>query len=378
MKALDLIGQRFGKLVVISRAGNDSFGRAHWNCVCDCGQECVYCTGDLNSWRNSCGCISILTGKSFGLLTVLGKAEKQIKGKTLWKCICQCGGLRTTSTNKLKSGHVKSCGCLGRPSYILKGQKFGRLTAERIVKNSTWECVCDCGNSTTATQKDLRAGTKKSCGCMRKSKEYLTGMKTCTKCGEKKEVSQFHHDKGAPGGIYSQCADCKNKRSKIYRNAHPFYHRTIDPEKKREASRRWRENNPEKTRATYTRRHARELATLRGRLNNRMSAAVWKALRDNKQGRPWESLVGYTVDQLKRHIGKRFTDGMSWDALMRGEIHIDHKIPKAVFNYDKPTDIDFKKCWALKNLRPMWADANRSKNAKIEKPFQPSLTMEVQ
>lgn len=37
----DLTGQRFGKLVVQSRAPNVS-GTARWRCVCDCGARCVH------------------------------------------------------------------------------------------------------------------------------------------------------------------------------------------------------------------------------------------------------------------------------------------------------------------------------------------------
>jgi 5-methylcytosine-specific restriction endonuclease McrA len=62
---------------------------------------------------------------------------------------------------------------------------------------------------------------------------------------------------------------------------------------------------------------------------------------------------------------------MSWDNC--NEWHIDHIIPKAAFNYEKPEDIDFKKCWALKNLQPLWAKENHEKKDKLLKPFQPSL-----
>jgi hypothetical protein len=37
-------------------------------------------------------------------------------------------------------------------------------------------------------------------------------------------------------------------------------------------------------------------------------------------------------------------------------------------------DPDFKICWNLKNLQPMWAKENLSKNNKLEKPLQMSLS----
>jgi len=66
---------------------------------------------------------------------------------------------------------------------------------------------------------------------------------------------------------------------------------------------------------------------------------------------------------------------MSWERLMAGEIHIDHIIPKSVFNFSDPKHADFKKCWSLKNLRPMWAVENLKKHNKLEKHFQPSLAI---
>lgn len=83
--------------------------------------------------------------------------------------------------------------------------------------------------------------------------------------------------------------------------------------------------------------------------------------------------MGYTLDDLKKHLEKQFTDGMSWDAFLRGEIHIDHKTPKSAFNFKTTADIDFRLCWKLSNLQPMFAKENMSKGAKIESPFQPSF-----
>lgn len=56
--------------------------------------------------------------------------------------------------------------------YIdLTGQVFGRLIAIRKVgrtkhKHTLWLCKCECGNETTVTTQNLRKGTTKSCGCL--------------------------------------------------------------------------------------------------------------------------------------------------------------------------------------------------------------------
>lgn len=58
MSALkDLTGQRFGRLVVIDRAGSDYQKRATWKCCCDCGCKIVVPSSRLtNGETKSCGC----------------------------------------------------------------------------------------------------------------------------------------------------------------------------------------------------------------------------------------------------------------------------------------------------------------------------------
>lgn len=112
-------------------------------------------------------------------------------------------------------------------------------------------------------------------------------------------------------------------------------------------------------------------------LSCRMGCLMFYALRKAKGGRKWQDLVGYSVADLRRHIEKKFKGGMTWERFLAGEIHIDHKIPVSAFNYSRPEDIDFKKCWALKNLQPLWDTDNIKKKDNLAKPFQPSLAMEV-
>ncbi len=54
----------------------------------------------------------------------------------------------------------------------ISGQKFGRLTALKQLGhdkhgNSKWECLCDCGNTTTTVLTRLKTGHTQSCGCYR-------------------------------------------------------------------------------------------------------------------------------------------------------------------------------------------------------------------
>ncbi len=106
--------------------------------------------------------------------------------------------------------------------------------------------------------------------------------------------------------------------------------------------------------------------------------SIYHCLIQDKHGRSWENIVGYTLNDLRNHLERHFEDGMTWDNYGKFGWHIDHIIPVSVFNFKSIHDIDFKRCWALSNLRPLWAEENWKKNNKLSKPFQPSiLTGEV-
>lgn len=127
----------------------------------------------------------------------------------MWKCVCNCCKHKIvyTSAHKLKSGGIKSCGCLQKEKVIeknkrrkldLTGQRFGMLVAIEIDNDKTkskketyWKCRCDCGRYVSVSLRELRRdfygnntrhGTK-SCGCSSKSvgenriKEILNKLK---------------------------------------------------------------------------------------------------------------------------------------------------------------------------------------------------------
>lgn len=63
-KKLDLIGERFGRLVVEESAGIDSSGHTTWKCKCDCGNVKIARGSHLKrGYIQSCGCLAIDTLK---------------------------------------------------------------------------------------------------------------------------------------------------------------------------------------------------------------------------------------------------------------------------------------------------------------------------
>ncbi len=195
-------------------------------------------------------------------------------------------------------------------------------------------------------------------------------MKTCTKCGIPKELSEFTKEKLCKGGIRPDCNKCRAKIRNLWVDA--------TREERRAYAKKWLKNNPDKKGEYYRKSNARIGNTVKGKLVYCMKGGIRRSLRNSsKEGRMWESLVGYTWGDLKRHIEKQFILGMSWENY--GPVwHIDHKIPISAFNFSSPEDIDFKRCWSLKNLQPLWANDNVRKQDKLISPFQPSLLIKSQ
>lgn len=104
-------------------------------------------------------------------------------GLPVWECLCDCGNTTTVHCTNIK--RKKSCGCIA--FLDLRGQRFGKLTAvERI--GATWRCECECGNTVVLKTGALRSGHTRSCGCVlythRRSRtiEYLVWTRMKARC----------------------------------------------------------------------------------------------------------------------------------------------------------------------------------------------------
>lgn len=125
-----------------------------------------------------------LTGKRFGRLEVINYHGRDKHGGSMWKCKCECGNVIITKGNSLRMGVTKSCGCLqreiasencrkigGKNKIDLTGERFSKLLVVRKISyakqtGTLYECLCDCGNYTTASGSHLKRGQIKSCGCL--------------------------------------------------------------------------------------------------------------------------------------------------------------------------------------------------------------------
>jgi len=72
--------------------------------------------------------------------------------------------------------------------------------------------------------------------------------------------------------------------------------------------------------------------------------------------------LGCTSLEFYNHIVNKFTSDMTIEALMSGEIHIDHIKPCSSFNLLDPEQQ--KECFHYTNCQPLWAKDNLSKRDK--------------
>lgn len=73
----DLTGQRFGRLVVVGRAGSDKHYHTKWKCRCDCGKETIVQGTSLESGNTkSCSCLKDETAKI--TRTIHGKSTSRL------------------------------------------------------------------------------------------------------------------------------------------------------------------------------------------------------------------------------------------------------------------------------------------------------------
>lgn len=183
MPKVNEIGNKYGKLIVISESQERIRGRVCWNCQCDCGNTITVTGTDLRTGRKTdCGCVPNYnfkdeTNNRYGRLTVLKQSDKKTKSRAIfWQCQCDCGNIIEVAGTDLRQGKIKSCGCLnqelrGQSSIIDEmGNRYGKLLVVGKIRpdNRTtyWKCQCDCGNITYYKGEVLRQGRALSCGCL--------------------------------------------------------------------------------------------------------------------------------------------------------------------------------------------------------------------
>lgn len=205
-------------------------------------------------------------------------------------------------------------------------------------------------------------------------------VKRCSTCKKLLHFSDFGRKADMIFGLQSRCKGCIAAAD------------AADP-LKAQRCKEWAAKNPEKRDAIVRRSYLKHEAARKARWHkwaakNRDSLRIKRreSIKRRYQEQPWLRLgsrvrsairgyslrngvireagafrfLDYSVDELSRHIERQFLRGMSWENM--SEWHIDHIIPLSHFKIERVGDEEFRKAWALPNLRPLWALDNISKN----------------
>lgn len=272
-----------------------------------------------------------------------------------------------------KDGLTNTC----KTCRNLNNRKYVEINKEKI-KEKSKQYIAKNKHNFAEKHKELVRKNKENIESVLKEL-YGDGLnKICRKC--KKEFpptnENFRKNIASKDLLDSMCVNCRSKRDleyyknntdKLLENKKKTYFRHKETflakakiysnenrEKLQEYRRLWK-NTKRKTDEQFC-------------MNERMTRAISNSLNGKKDGIKWEHLVGYTILELMEHIEKLFIPGMSWEN--RSEWHIDHIKPKSKFNFTTYEDKEFEQCWALNNLRPLWAEENYRKRDKWDNSQQ--------
>lgn len=226
-------------------------------------------------------------------------------------------------------------------------------------------------------------------------------MKTCNKCGEEKELSEFGKLSSSKDGLMRRCKECdKIYRKEYYDNNHEKSllrvqkHRDNNREKIREKDRQYIKNNPEiiytRNKKYYDKNKDIEIKRVRiyqnnnqdkikekrnNHVNERYKTDIIYKLKVNMRNRircyfsttnfsknnKTFNIVGCTPEFLKEYIENKFIDSMKWENHGLYGWHIDHIIPLS----SAKTEEEIYKLCHYTNLQPLWGIDNYRKGNNI-------------
>lgn len=188
--------------------------------------------------------------------------------------------------------------------------------------------------------------------------DVLVTEQKCSCCKVTKPAINFHPERTRVTGLYPYCKPCAlvKQQEKYQRNANKYRVKSSE--------------NYQKTKNTDSHKISRrsymkhKLDTdiffkLKRNLRNRLYYALLNT--DWKKGTHFTEYIGCDRDTLVKHLESQFKEGMNWDNYTHDGWHIDHIIPldSAI------SELDLYKLCHYTNLQPMWATDNIKKGNKI-------------
>ncbi len=116
----------------------------------------------------------------------------------------------------------------------------------------------------------------------------------------------------------------------------------------------------------YSRKRRQNVKIRLSRTISRLISFSLNSKNSSKDNEHWEDIVKFTIQEFIEHLEKQFLPGMTWkNRGGKNGWHIDHIIPIRFFDYKSMDDIEFRMCWSLNNLQPLWKKDNLEKGDKI-------------
>lgn len=342
-KKLNLIGQRFERLVVNNEIGRDNLGGVLWEVSCDCGNISKASSSDLRrGHKKSCGCLNYellhkqsykdITGTIFGYLTAL-EYYKTINNTAYWKCLCKCGNETVVRGSSLRNGDIKSCGCLQlervKESEFIHGMcstRFYKLwngMIQRVTNPNNVAYKDYGGRNITITSKWLIFINFKE----DMYESYL------------KHVKEFGED----NTTLDRWPDVNGNYTK---------------DNCRWAT--WKEqcsNKRDSTKTSDLKEHKRIRNVIMSKIRNCL-------IRNQKFSYVFPLYVGCTTNEFKAYIKSLLEKGMTWNNYGRCKLGKDiwqlgHV--KDCNKFDLTREADRKECFHYTNLKPVWWQDNQEK-----------------
>lgn len=197
---------------------------------------------------------------------------------------------------------------------------------------------------------------------------YLSKCKDCKNSEERIKNPQSKEKRKIIRALYY-----KNNKTKIRSKGNHYYRKNRDMILSNQKD--YTENNKDKVRESKRKSEQKRIKNDPSfRLRKRVSAQVRDHLKRfgfSKRGNSILKFLDYSIEELRTHLEQQFESWMTWNNYgvynsqtwkdedqLTWTWQIDHIMPQYKLPYQCMSDENFRKCWALSNLRPMNAKQN--------------------
>jgi len=195
----------------------------------------------------------------------------------------------------------------------------------------------------------------------------MLNTKICKRCCIEKSLNEFYKK----GNYYREiCKECSLKDFRKAGNKWAQEHKSVYDKNKRKEYRlknklkikkyrkKYNLKNKEKN-SNYIKEYRKNIIP---KISNYLRTRVYIAIKGNVKSDKTMNLIGCNIEFLKNYLESKFKPGMSWDNYGKYGWHVDHIKPCVKFDLSNPSEQ--RKCFNYKNLQPLWAEENWSKNDK--------------